>query len=50
MSEDYNELFELWDKSAAENAEEFEQLDKELDEADIDQLLQNPTKNSYITT
>ena len=44
MSEDYNELFELWDKSAAENAEEFEQLDKELDEADIDQLLQNPTK------
>ena len=36
ISEDYNELFELWDKSAAENAEEFEQLDKELDEADID--------------
>lgn len=36
MSEDYTKLFELWDKSAAENAEEFEQLDKELDEADID--------------
>lgn len=36
MPEDYSELFELWDKSAAENAEEFEQLDKELDEADID--------------
>ncbi len=36
---DYTELFELWDKSAAENAEEFEQLDKELDEADIEQLL-----------
>lgn len=36
MSENYTELFELWDKSAAENAEEFEQLDKELEEADID--------------
>lgn len=47
MSEDYNELFELWDKSAAENAEEFEQLDKELDEADIDQLLPILSKNSY---
>lgn len=47
---DYDELFELWDKSAAENAEEYEQLDKELDEADIDQLLQILSKNSYITT
>lgn len=36
MSEDYTELFELWDKSAAENAADYEQLDKELDEADID--------------
>ena len=36
MSEDYSELFELWDISAAENAGEYEQLDKELDEADID--------------
>lgn len=26
MSEDYDELFKLWDKSAAENAEEYEQL------------------------
>lgn len=46
---DYDELFKLWDKSAAENAEEFEQLDKELDEADIDQLLQNLTNNSFKT-
>lgn len=34
--DEYAEIFELWDKSAAENAEEYEQLDKELDEADID--------------
>lgn len=36
MSEEYSEIFNLWEQSAKENEDYYRELDKELDEADID--------------